>query len=55
MKNIICTALTLIGLLVLFGAAGASDTGAALADIIPRVLAGIALLGAGAAIKEARV
>lgn len=54
MKKIICTALTLTGLLLIFGAAGMSDTGATLADIIPRALAGLALLGTGAVIKEVR-
>ena len=54
MKKIVYTALTLTGLLLIFGAAGMSDTGATMADIIPRVLAGIALLGTGAVIKEVR-
>ena len=54
MKNIVYTALTITGLLLIFGAAGMSDTGATIADIIPRVLAGFALLGTGAVIKEVR-
>lgn len=54
MKKIICTALTLTGLLLIFGAAGMNDTGATLGEIIPRVLAGIALLGTGTVLKEVR-
>lgn len=52
MKKIVYTALTLTGLLLILGAAGMSDTGATIAVIIPRAIAGLALMGTGAVIKE---
>ena len=48
MRIHICAGLFLTGLLLMIGKAGACDLGAGLWEVIPGVLAGMALMAAGA-------
>lgn len=46
--NIFGSCLVIVGMVLMIGAAGMSDTGSGLADVVDRVLAGLAFVAVGA-------